>query len=69
MIRVIKPGRLDSEREHTTACDKCHCEFSFQRKDAKFHSDQRDGDAITIKCPECGYEVWISIGRETRIDR
>ncbi len=33
---------------------ECGCKFEFNPKtEAKYNSDQRDGDYYSIKCPEC----------------
>jgi hypothetical protein len=37
----------------------CDCKFRFAASEARFVSDQRDGDDYVIKCPECGRENWI----------
>lgn len=60
-MKIIKPGIPKSERVYTAICRECNCEFSFTRGEAHFHSDQRDGDSLTVRCPQtgCGREVWV----------
>jgi hypothetical protein len=62
-MRIIKPGKLPGEQEFTADCVHCGCRFTFLRKEAKYHSDQRDGNALVVKCPQkgCGDEIWVSV--------
>lgn len=44
MIKIIKDG----QKEFTTKCDTCGCEFSYQSADVELNS---------VKCPCCGHYV------------
>lgn len=59
MVRIITPGRLPEEKVHEATCSTCHCRFEFKQHEARFSPDQRDGDALGIKCPACSREVWV----------
>ena len=62
-MKIIKPGKLPSSRTHVTFCNNCGCKFRFAESEAKYYSDQRDGDAWVVKCPQrgCGEEVWVGV--------
>lgn len=52
-IEIIKSGELKEEKQYTATCRSCGCVFRFQRRDAMFKLDQRDGDYLSLPCPEC----------------
>lgn len=60
-MKILKSGTKNKAKEITTDC-RCGCKFRFNVSEARFESDQRDGDAYVIKCPECQHENWISVG-------
>lgn len=55
-MRIIKSGK--KRVTHVATC-QCNCSFEFEKKEAEFISDQRDGDCYVINCPECKAPVWI----------
>lgn len=58
-MKIIKSGKTKKPKELTTDCN-CGCKFRFAQNEAKFVSDQREGDAYVVKCPECSREKWIA---------
>lgn len=63
MVKIIKHGKLPSEKEYNGKCKNCGCEFIFKAKDAKmeYGRDQRDGNFLVINCPEnCGTKIYKS---------
>jgi len=70
-IEIIKKGALPGEKKYRTTCNNCRTEFTFQAKDARRSSDQRDGDALIVKCPleGCGKDVWAQAGFTSWNDR
>lgn len=59
-MKVIKPGKTKAPKELEVTCKKCECRFSFFEREGTYHEDQRDGDVISIKCPECRTTNWIA---------
>lgn len=61
-MKIITPGKLPQEKVYTTTCRNCGCRFEFTRDDARYVSDQRDGDALTVRCPQqgCNTEKWVT---------
>lgn len=59
-MKVIQPGNVPREKVYQSTCKKCGCIFEFARMEARYVSDQRDGDAVVIHCPMCGDENWIA---------
>jgi hypothetical protein len=69
VVKTIKPGNIEVlDPTLSATCDKCGCEFEFNASDARYQSDQRDGDAYIINCPfgQCGKELWISTAAARR---
>lgn len=57
-IEVTKPGVLPETIKRSGKCNYCGCEFTFTTADARYSSDQRDGDALVVPCPTCTRDVW-----------
>ena len=62
MVKIIQRGTLPSEREYQSMCRKCGTVFEWVAAEGTVHSDQRDGDYITIGCPLCGETVTTAVG-------
>lgn len=62
-MEIIKAGKLPGQRTYTTTCGNCGCRFKFKASEAKFESDQREGDALVVKCPtrKCGEKIWVAV--------
>ena len=59
MVEIIKRGTLPDEKTYETECRHCRTFFRFERREAHFVTDQREGDAVTIACPVCTTLVWV----------
>jgi len=62
-MKIIRPGKQRTERVYETTCRQCDCVFEFQEKEARYHSDQRDGDFLAIPCPTCSASVTVGVKR------
>lgn len=58
-MKILKSGQTKRDPEAHCRCMSCECEFIFARSEATLRRDPRDGDAYTIKCPECKDEQWV----------
>lgn len=65
-VKIVRRGRLPQEIEYQADCYGCKTLFTFAGVDAKFHSDQRDGDYYEIKCPVCNEPVTVNVDCEVR---
>lgn len=68
-IEVIERGNLPEDQPYDATCNHCRSKLRFLRKDAKFTSDQRDGDFLTIACPVCSHPVHTAANRPSRPTR
>ena len=59
-IKIIKRGIPQKEKTYTISCIDCKSRFSFQREDAIYFSDQRDGETLSIHCPVCNARIWVA---------
>jgi hypothetical protein len=61
MIEVVSVGNKQPEnRIYRRSCGNCGSLLQFKSGDGRFVCDQRDGNAIVIKCPVCGVDVWTN---------
>jgi len=61
-LNIIKPGNLPQDAIYRATCSSCEAVYEFARHEARFSTDQRDGDALITRCPTpgCGKENWIN---------
>lgn len=57
---VTKGNKRPEDRIYRNTCNHCGSLLQFKASDGNFIVDQRDGDAIVIKCPECKSDVWTA---------
>jgi hypothetical protein len=62
MLKIINQGKMPNNM-YTIRCDICGCEFMFEREDAQFVGNQKDGDYLRICCPtqECPVEFSVPL--------
>lgn len=60
MVEIIRQGQIPEEQVFEATCTNCKTHFRFKRKEAKYVSDQRDGDFLEIPCPLCSKTVYKS---------
>ena len=62
-IKIIKRGTRNPEMAiYEIKCGNCECVFQFQRTDATFNvGTQKEGDSLTIGCPECKRRCFIEL--------
>jgi hypothetical protein len=59
-MKIIEYGDRPEDKVYRNKCGHCKTVYEFARKEAKFHSDQRDGDYLTINCPVCQREAYVT---------
>ena len=60
-MRIIKRGKkISGDPLYRTTCRQCESAIEFAQSEARFVADQRDGDALVIKCPACKAEIWTA---------
>lgn len=52
-MKIIKRGEVPGNEVYRLDCNHCHTEFEIKASEAKYSSDQRDGDYLSIDCPVC----------------
>jgi hypothetical protein len=60
-MKVIVRGKLPEEKVYRATCRHCRTTIEFQRKEAKYNSDLRDGDFLSIACPTCTRPIITSV--------
>lgn len=62
-MHILKAGKLPEDNIYTGTCQHCKCQVSFTQREARYSSDQRDGDLLTVKCPTigCGHDIWVPV--------
>ena len=61
-MKIVKQGKVDDNIYRGT-CRNCGTEIEFDKNEAKYVSDQRDGDFLTMRCPtyRCGMDINVSV--------
>jgi hypothetical protein len=61
-MKIIKAGKLPQNQTYKTSCANCKTEFEFEKGEAEFVSDQRDGDYLKVPCPlpGCGKISYVT---------
>lgn len=52
-MKVIKQGIDPATKEIRATCSNCKTEIEFLPHEARYSSDQRDGDFYSVDCPTC----------------
>lgn len=58
-MKIIQAGALPEKKVYKTTCSHCKTVFEFEKHEARFIPDPRDGSFLQIKCPldGCGHDV------------
>jgi RNase P subunit RPR2 len=59
-MKIIKKGKIPKDIPYNVSCDDCSTIFEFHAKEAKYTTDTRDGDYLTIKCPVCKKKIDVA---------
>lgn len=62
-MKIISKGTDPATVPLYATCNKCKTQIEFLPHEAKFRSDQRDGDYYTITCPVCQAAITKDAGR------
>lgn len=60
-VRIVKLGKLPSEKVYSGKCTNCKTEVEFKRGAANYVPDQRDGDMLQVSCPLCRFLISTSV--------
>jgi len=60
-MKIIRHGQKPEEKTYEVTCAHCRTVFEFTQGEAKYRSDQRDGDYLEIPCPVCSKTVTKSV--------
>ena len=62
-MKIIKEGKLPSQKVHRGQCMNCGAVFEFQEVEARFESFPRNESALVIRCPTvgCKKDVYVSV--------
>lgn len=52
-MEILHRGTAPSERVHEATCNSCKTKVRFTQGEAKYNSDQREGDYLSVSCPVC----------------
>jgi hypothetical protein len=64
-MEILHRGIPPSERTHEATCITCQTKIRFKQGEAKYQSDQRDGDYLSIECPVCNRTITKQINSRT----
>lgn len=56
-MKIIQQGKNPNEKVYRATCRNCSTEIEFERHEANYHHDQRDGDYLSVPCPTCRRDI------------
>lgn len=56
-MKIIREGTDPAKKAISASCNRCRTEIEFLPVEAKYVSDQRDGDFYQIACPVCNWSI------------
>lgn len=56
-MKIIRRGQPPEQKTYFATCNHCKTEIEFERSEARYVSDQRDGDFLEVKCPVCSKPI------------
>ncbi len=59
MVEVLKKGRYQNP-EIKVDCPHCGARMKYKKSEGREVTDNRDGDAVVFKCPECKEDIWLA---------
>lgn len=62
-MRILKRGRPPEDAPYRVSCRNCKSKLEFEKREAEYVPDQRDGDYLKIECPICKEDVTVSATR------
>jgi ribosomal protein S27E len=60
-MKIIKQGIAPESVPLHGRCNHCRTEIEFLPMEAKYNSDQRDGDFYSIECPTCRRTITAAV--------
>jgi RNase P subunit RPR2 len=64
-MKILKLGKLADTAVHRFTCRECATVFEFERREAEYISDPRDGDCLKIDCPGCKRAAYVGVSAAT----
>ena len=58
-MRIIKEGKLPTEKLYEVTCDYYTTVFEFKAGEATLVPDDRQGDCLKINCPKCSKPTFV----------
>ncbi len=58
MVEILERGQVPADRVYVAQCPTCGSRLRFKMSEARYSTDQRDGDAVVVTCPVCTGQVW-----------
>lgn len=62
-IKVVRNGARPEHDLFEGTCHLCKAVVEFERQDARFTDDQRDGAYLTVDCPCCVGNISVQADR------
>ena len=64
-MEIIKSGKGYGEHDPYAlfSCESCGARVAARKSEGKYVPDWRDGDCVTLDCPQCGHGNVLSVER------
>lgn len=60
-MKIISQGSHPAQLKYRCTCRKCGTVFEFEKQEALYMTDQRDGDYLLINCPTCSATAYVDV--------
>lgn len=60
-MKIIRQGIDPAKQTVEVECNRCRTVIEFLPIEAKYVSDQRDGDFYQIDCPVCNHKITANV--------
>lgn len=60
-IKIIKRGQKPENKIYQGECYRCKTVVEFPMGAAKYNSDQREGDFLSVVCPVCSHQITVGV--------
>lgn len=59
-MKIIRMGKPHGDEKFKATCNGCNTKVEFLKSEAKYVTDQSDGDYYEVQCPVCPRRITLA---------